>query len=90
MAKDVFDAMWAGEGSANQVIEAKGLRQISDTGALEQAIDAVILAHPQQVSDYRGGKHKLMGFFVGQVMKDTGGKANPAEVNRILRQRLGD
>jgi aspartyl-tRNA(Asn)/glutamyl-tRNA(Gln) amidotransferase subunit B len=89
MAKDVFDAMWAGEGSADQVIEAKGLRQISDTGALEQAIDAVILAHPQQVSDYRGGKHKLMGFFVGQVMKDTGGKANPAEVNRILRQRLG-
>lgn len=89
IAKDVFDSMWAGEGSADQVIEAKGLRQISDTGTLEQIVDAVIAAHPQQAADYRGGKDKLMGFFVGQVMKGTDGKANPAEVNRILRQRLG-
>jgi aspartyl-tRNA(Asn)/glutamyl-tRNA(Gln) amidotransferase subunit B len=89
IAKDVFDSMWAGEGSADQVIEAKGLRQISDSGAIEQVVNAVIEAHPQQVADYRGGKDKLMGFFVGQVMKGTEGKANPAEVNRILRKRLG-
>ena len=88
IAKDIFEAMWAGEGSADQVIEAKGLRQISDIGAIEQIVDAVIEAHSQQVADYRGGKVKLMGFFVGQVMKGTDGKANPAEVNRILRQKL--
>ncbi len=88
IAKDVFEGMWAGEGDADAIIEARGLRQISDTGALEAEIDAVLEANPSQVADYRSGKTKLIGFFVGQVMKRTGGKANPGEVNRILKSRL--
>jgi aspartyl-tRNA(Asn)/glutamyl-tRNA(Gln) amidotransferase subunit B len=88
IAKEVFEAMWAGEGGADGVIEARGLKQISDTGVLATIVDSVIEAHPAQVADYRAGKDKLLGFFVGQVMKETGGKANPAEVNRILKERL--
>ena len=90
IAKEVFEAMWAGEGAADAVIEARGLRQISDTGQLESIVEAVIAAHPGQVAEYRAGKDKLLGFFVGQVMKETRGKANPAEVNRILETRLKD
>ena len=88
IAKDVFDAMWSGEGSADQIIEARGLRQITDSSAIESAVDAVIAANPGQVAEYREGKDRLLGFFVGQVMKETRGKANPAEVNRILKARL--
>jgi aspartyl-tRNA(Asn)/glutamyl-tRNA(Gln) amidotransferase subunit B len=88
MAKDVFDAMWAGEGSADEIIEARGLRQITDSAAIESVVDAVIRDNPDQVADYRGGKDKLLGYFVGQVMKETRGKANPAEVNKILKKRL--
>ncbi|MDX1498281.1 MAG: Asp-tRNA(Asn)/Glu-tRNA(Gln) amidotransferase subunit GatB [Woeseiaceae bacterium] len=88
IAKEVFDAMWAGEGNADAVIEARGLRQITDTSAIEAVVDEIIAAHPAQVGEYRSGKDKLIGFFVGQVMKATGGKANPAEVNRILREKL--
>jgi aspartyl-tRNA(Asn)/glutamyl-tRNA(Gln) amidotransferase subunit B len=88
IAKDVFEAMWAGEGTADEIIEKRGLRQITDSGALEQAIDAVIAANPAQLADYRGGKDKLFGFFVGQVMKATGGKANPGQVNELLRKKL--
>ncbi len=88
IAKTVFEAMWKGEGDADAVIEARGLRQITDTGALEAVVDEVIQANPKQVEQYRAGREKLLGFFVGQVMKATGGKANPAEVNRILRERL--
>ena len=88
IAKEVFEAMWSGEGSADDIIEARGLRQITDPGAIESIVDAVIAANPGQVADYRAGKDKLMGFFVGQVMKETGGKANPGEVNRILREKL--
>jgi len=87
-AKDVFEAMWAGEGSAADIIEARGLRQITDSLAIETAVDAVIAAHPGQAAEFRAGKDKLLGFLVGQVMKDTKGKANPAEVNRILKERL--
>ena len=87
-AKDVFEAMWAGEGSAADIIEARGLRQITDSLAIETAVDAVIAAHPGQAAEFRAGKDKLLGFLVGQVMKDTRGKANPAEVNRILKERL--
>jgi aspartyl-tRNA(Asn)/glutamyl-tRNA(Gln) amidotransferase subunit B len=87
-AKDVFEAMWAGEGSAADIIEARGLRQITDSLAIETAVDAVIAAHPGQAAAFRAGKDKLLGFLVGQVMKDTKGKANPAEVNRILKERL--
>jgi aspartyl-tRNA(Asn)/glutamyl-tRNA(Gln) amidotransferase subunit B len=88
IAKDVFEAMWAGEGGADEIIEARGLRQITDSVAIEAAVDAVIAAHPGQAAEYRAGKDKVLGFLVGQVMKDTNGKANPAEVNRILKRRL--
>jgi len=88
MAKEVFEAMWSGEGSADDIIEARGLRQITDTAAIESVVEAVIRANPNQVAAYQGGKEKLLGYFVGQVMKETRGKANPAEVNRILKKQL--
>ncbi len=88
IAKEVFEAMWAGEGSADQIIDRKGLRQITDSSALEQVIDQVIAANPGQVAEYRAGKDKLFGFFVGQVMKLTAGKGNPAQVNELLRRKL--
>lgn len=88
IAKQVFDAMWSGEGSADEIIEAKGLVQITDTSAIEAMCDEVIAANPGQVEQYRGGKDKLLGFFVGQVMKASGGKANPAQLNGILREKL--
>ena len=88
MAKDVFEAMWAGEGTADDIIEAKGLMQITDSGAIELIVDTVIQANPRQVAEYKAGKDKLLGYFVGQVMKETGGKANPGQVNRILKDNL--
>ncbi|MEQ9561769.1 MAG: Asp-tRNA(Asn)/Glu-tRNA(Gln) amidotransferase subunit GatB, partial [Woeseiaceae bacterium] len=88
IAKEVFDAMWAGEGSADEIIESRGLKQISDNSAIEAVVAKVIAAFPAQVADYRGGKDKLMGFFVGQVMKETGGKANPGQVNEVLKKQL--
>ena len=89
IAKEVFDAMWLGEGSADEIIAARGLKQITDSGAIEAIVDAVIAANPGQAADYRAGKDKLLGFFVGQVMKETGGKANPGQVNQILKKKLG-
>ena len=89
IAKEVFEAMWAGEGDADAVIVARGLEQITDSSAIEAIVDKVIAANPGQAEEYRAGKEKLIGFFVGQVMKETGGKANPAQVNEILRTRLG-
>ena len=88
IAKEVFEAMWAGEGDADAVIEARGLRQITDTGSVEAVIREVIAANPGQLEQYRSGKDKLFGFFVGQVMKATGGKANPALVNELLKKLL--
>ncbi len=88
IAKGVFEAMWNGEGDADTVIEKRGLKQITDTGAIEAIIDEVISANPTQVEQYRAGKEKLIGFFVGQVMKATGGKANPAQVNALLKKKL--
>ncbi len=88
IAKEVFDAMWAGEGTADEIIAAKGLQQITDNSAIEAIVDAVIDANPGQVAEYRAGKDRLLGFFVGQVMKETGGKANPGQVNEIIRQKL--
>ena len=88
IAKDVFEAMWAGEGSADAIIEKKGLRQITDESAILSVVDEVIAANPSQADDYRAGKEKLLGFFVGQVMKVTRGKANPEQVNRVLKERL--
>ena len=88
IAKQVFEAMWAGEGDADRIIEAKGLKQITDSSAIEPIIDEIIAANPGQVEQYRGGKEKLFGFFVGQVMKATKGKANPQQVNELLRDKL--
>jgi aspartyl-tRNA(Asn)/glutamyl-tRNA(Gln) amidotransferase subunit B len=88
IAKEVFEAMLAGEGSADAIIDKKGLRQITDTGAIEKAIDEVLAKNPGQLAQYRAGKEALFGFFVGQTMKATGGKANPAELNRLLKDKL--
>jgi aspartyl-tRNA(Asn)/glutamyl-tRNA(Gln) amidotransferase subunit B len=89
IAKEVFEAMWSEGKSADAIIEAKGLKQITDSGAIEGVIDAVIAANPKQLADYRSGKDKLFGFFVGQVMKATEGKANPAQLNELLKRKLG-
>lgn len=90
IAKQVFQALWDGEGSsADDVIEKKGLKQESDSGAIEALIDEVIAANPDNVAAYRGGKDKLFGFFVGEVMKRSKGKANPGQVNDILKKKLG-
>jgi aspartyl-tRNA(Asn)/glutamyl-tRNA(Gln) amidotransferase subunit B len=88
IAKQVFEAMWNGDGDADAVIESKGLKQITDTGAIEKMIDDIIAANPEQVEQYRAGKEKVFGFFVGQVMKLAKGKANPQQVNELLKQKL--
>lgn len=89
IAKQVFEAIWNGEGAdADTVIEAKGLKQVTDSGAIEAMIDEVIAANPEQVQQYRDGKEQVFGFFVGQVMKASKGKANPGQVNAILKQKL--
>jgi len=88
IAKDVLVAMWAGEGDADAVIAKKGLKQITDSGAIEKAVDEVIANNPKQLEQYRAGKEALFGFFVGAVMKATQGKANPAQVNELLKKKL--
>ncbi len=88
IAKEVFEAMWSEGLEADAIIAAKGLRQITDSGAIAKIIDAVIAANPKQFADYRAGKEKLFGFFVGQVMKATEGKANPAQLNELLKIKL--
>ena len=88
MGKDVLEALWNGEGSVDGIIEARGLRQISDAGAIEALVDRAIGEFPEQVAQYRGGKTKVIGFLVGQVMKASRGKANPRQVNEMLRSKL--
>jgi aspartyl-tRNA(Asn)/glutamyl-tRNA(Gln) amidotransferase subunit B len=88
IAKEVFELMWADAAEADAVIAAKGLKQITDTSAIEAAIDAVMAANPKQLAEYRSGKDKLFGFFVGQTMKATQGKANPAQLNDLLKKKL--
>ncbi len=88
IAKEVFEALWSGATDADSVIESKGLRQITDTSAIERAIDEVMAKNPAQLAEYRSGKDKLFGFFVGQVMKATQGKANPAQLNELLKKKL--
>ncbi len=90
IAKQVFEAMWRGEGTADDIIEAGGLEQITDSSAIDSLIDAVISENPDQVEQFRAGKEKVLGFFVGQVMKQSKGKANPGQVNQLLRARLKD
>jgi aspartyl-tRNA(Asn)/glutamyl-tRNA(Gln) amidotransferase subunit B len=88
IAKEVFEAMWASGAEADAIIESKGLKQITDSSAIERAIEEVMAKNPGQLADYRSGKDKLFGFFVGQVMKATGGKANPAALNELLKKKL--
>ncbi len=88
IAKEVFAAMWAGEGGADEIIAAKGLKQITDSGAIEAVVDQVIADNPDQVQQFRDGKDKVLGFFVGKVMQATQGKANPGQVNQMLRDKL--
>ncbi|WP_423063644.1 Asp-tRNA(Asn)/Glu-tRNA(Gln) amidotransferase subunit GatB [Candidiatus Paracoxiella cheracis] len=88
IAKSVFEAMWNGEGDADTIIEKQGLKQITDNSALESIVDEIIANNPTQVEQYRSGKDKLIAFFVGQVMKATKGKANPQQVNEILKEKL--
>jgi aspartyl-tRNA(Asn)/glutamyl-tRNA(Gln) amidotransferase subunit B len=88
IAKEVFEAMWQGEGSADSIIELRGLKQITDSSAIEGLIDEVIAANPNQVAEFQAGKEKMLGFFVGQIMKQSKGKANPGQVNQVLRAKL--
>jgi aspartyl-tRNA(Asn)/glutamyl-tRNA(Gln) amidotransferase subunit B len=91
IAKQVFEALWKGEGNdADEVIEAKGLKQVTDTGAIEALVDEVIANNPAQVEQYKGGKEQLLGFFVGQIMKASKGKANPGQVNQMLKKKLAE
>ena len=88
LGKQVFDALWSGETDVDSIIEARGLKQISDTGAIDAMIDDAIAANPSQVAEYNAGKEKLLSFFVGAVMKASKGKANPAQLNQMLRDKL--
>jgi aspartyl-tRNA(Asn)/glutamyl-tRNA(Gln) amidotransferase subunit B len=89
IGKQIFEALWNGEGEdADSIIEAKGLKQVTDTGAIEALVDEVIANNPAQVEQYKGGKEQLLGFFVGQIMKASKGKANPAQVNEMLKSKL--
>jgi aspartyl-tRNA(Asn)/glutamyl-tRNA(Gln) amidotransferase subunit B len=87
-AKEVFEAMWSGEGNADAIIEAKGLKQMSDSGAVEAIIDEVLAANAAMVEEYKAGKEKAFNALVGQIMKASKGKANPAQVNDLLMKKL--
>ena len=88
IAKEVFEAIWNGEGTADEIIEKRGLRQISDDSAIEPIVDEILANNPNQIEQYKSGNTKLLGYFVGQVMKATQGKANPKQVNELLRKKL--
>jgi aspartyl-tRNA(Asn)/glutamyl-tRNA(Gln) amidotransferase subunit B len=88
IAKEVFEAMWAGEGSADEIIEARGLRQITDSSAIERLVEEVIAANPKSVEEYRAGKERALNALVGQVMKRSQGKANPQQVSELLKRKL--
>ncbi|MBW8079225.1 MAG: Asp-tRNA(Asn)/Glu-tRNA(Gln) amidotransferase GatCAB subunit B, partial [Gallionella sp.] len=87
-AKEVFRALWSEGGTADAIIEAKGLKQVSDSGAIEKIVADVMAANADKVAEYRSGKDKLFGFFVGAAMKASQGKANPAQLNEVLKQKL--
>lgn len=88
IAKTIFEALWNREGEVDEIIEKRGLKQVTDSGAIEKMIDDIIAANPQQVADYRSGKDKLFGFFVGQAMKASGGTLNPGQLNDLLKKKL--
>lgn len=87
-AKEVFRTMWAEGGEADAIIEAKGLKQVSDSGAIEVLVDEIIAVNADKVAEYRAGRDKLFGFFVGLAMKASKGKANPAQLNEVLKKKL--
>ena len=88
MAKDVFEELYASGKEPARIVEEKGLSQVSDAGELEGVVAKVLADNPEQVAQFKGGRDKVLGFFVGQVMKATGGQANPAVVNDLLRRKL--
>jgi aspartyl-tRNA(Asn)/glutamyl-tRNA(Gln) amidotransferase subunit B len=88
IGKQVFEFLWNSSESADEIIEKQGLKQITDTGAIEAIIDTILAANEKQAEQYRGGNEKMFGFFVGQVMKAMQGKGNPAEINKILKVKL--
>jgi aspartyl-tRNA(Asn)/glutamyl-tRNA(Gln) amidotransferase subunit B len=89
IAKEIFEAMWSGGGDADAIIKARGLEQISNTESIEKLVADVVAANPEQVAQFRAGKTQVLGYLVGQIMKASGGKANPQQVNKILRAKLG-
>jgi aspartyl-tRNA(Asn)/glutamyl-tRNA(Gln) amidotransferase subunit B len=89
IAKEVFEALWTGEGTVDEIIEKRGLVQISDSASIDKLVAEVIAANPAQVEQFRAGKQQVLGFLVGQVMKASRGKANPQQVNDALRRQLG-
>jgi aspartyl-tRNA(Asn)/glutamyl-tRNA(Gln) amidotransferase subunit B len=89
IAKEVFEAVWAGEGTVEEIIEKRGLTQISDSASIDKLVAEVIAANPTQVEQFRAGKQQVLGFLVGQIMKASRGKANPQQVNEALRKQLG-
>ena len=88
IGKEILDKMWSGNDAADAIIDKEGLRQISDSSEIEKMIDDVIAANPDQVADYKAGKEKLLAYFVGQVMKASRGKANPGQLNQLLKDKL--
>ena len=90
VAKEILKAMWDGEGSADHVIERRGLRQVSDDEAIARLVDSVLEAHPEQAGQFRSGRHKVLGYLVGQAMKASRGKANPQRVSALMRARLAE
>jgi aspartyl-tRNA(Asn)/glutamyl-tRNA(Gln) amidotransferase subunit B len=88
IAKDVFEIVWSEGGDPAEIVEKRGLKQVTDASAIEQAVDTIIAANPDKVADAKANA-KAIGWFVGQVMKATGGKANPQAVNAVLKQKLG-
>jgi aspartyl-tRNA(Asn)/glutamyl-tRNA(Gln) amidotransferase subunit B len=88
IAKTIFESLWNGEADVDQIIEKQGLKQVTDSGAIEQLIDKILADNPEHVAEYRGGKDKLFGFFVGQAMKASGGKMNPQQLNELLKKKL--
>lgn len=88
IAKTIFEALWNKEGDVDEIIEKRGLKQVTDTAAIEKMIDEIMAANPEQVAGYRAGKDKLLGFFVGQAMKASGGTLNPGQLNELLKKKL--
>ncbi len=90
IAKTIFEAMWQQEGEVDAIIDKQGLKQVTDSSAIEALIDKIIAANPEHVAEYRAGKEKLFGFFVGQAMKESGGKLNPQQLNELLKKKLAE